>query len=142
MEKKNYVYLYRLARGDHGTQGVLHYNDKELHTLELPWRDNQRNISCIPKGEYECKTRTSPRFGLVYWIQKVKDRSFILIHSGNWAGDINKGLKTHVNGCILLGLNRGTLMGQLAVLNSRLAVNQFMREMEYKPFTLKIFEKF
>jgi len=142
MEKKKYCYLYRLARGDHGTQGVLHYNDTFLHTLELPWRDNQKNISCIPKGEYECIVRVSPRFGLVYWLQKVIDRTFILIHSGNWAGDINKGLKTHTNGCILLGFERGTLMGQLAVLNSRLALTKFMREMNNEPFVLKIFEKF
>jgi hypothetical protein len=137
-----YAHLYRLARGDQGTQGVLHYNNERLYTIELPWRKNMKNISCIPKGEYFCETRVSPRFGLVYWIKDVPNRSFILIHSGNWAGDVSKGYKAHVNGCILLGLQNGTLQGQLAVLNSRLAVNKFMREMEKEPFRLKIFENF
>lgn len=142
MDKKKYVRLFRMARGDHGTQGILQYNHEQLHTLELPWRNNYKNISCIPKGEYNCEVRVSPRFGLVYWIKEVPNRSFILIHSGNWAGDVSKGLKSHVNGCILLGLQKGTLQGQLAVLNSRLATNKFMREMEKEPFVLKILENF
>lgn len=141
MEKRS-VFLYRLARGDHGTQGMLHYDEQRFHTLELPWRNNYKNMSCIPKGNYQCEVRVSPRFGLVYWVKDVPNRNFILIHSGNWAGDTSKGFKSHVNGCILLGLQRGTLQGQLAVLNSRLAVTKFMREMENEPFVLKILENF
>ena len=35
-----------------GTTGVLQGVDLELHTLELPWRNNEPNISCIPAGVY------------------------------------------------------------------------------------------
>lgn len=139
---KLYANLYRLARSDQGTQGILNFHEYHVHTLELPWRDNQANISCIPRGEYECTARVSPKFGLVYWVKDVLGRNYILIHPGNWAGDVEKKYKTHTNGCILLGLDQGTLQGQIAVLNSRLAVTKFMREFDKQDFTLKIFEKF
>ena len=74
-------------------------------------------------------------------MQDVPYRSFILIHSGKWAGDVDKGYRTHVNGCILLGLKRGLLDGQIAVLNSRLAVSRLIRGMNYSDFILNIIEK-
>ena len=136
------VNLCRMRRSDQGTEGMIFYEGFNCRTLELPWRDNQRSISCIPPGEYFTKTRRSPRFGLTYHITEVPGRSYILIHSGNWAGDKNKGFKSHVNGCILLGQKRGWLAGQRAVLNSRITIRRFMEYMEYEPFTLKVLEAF
>ncbi len=136
------VNIFRMKRSDQGTLGILTYEEFKCFTLELPWRDNQRNISCIPIGSYPTDIRISPRFGQVYWVQEVPDRTFILIHSGNWAGDIKAGYKSHVNGCILLGKARGMLGNQLAVLNSRITVKAFMRRIEFQPFTLDIHEEF
>ena len=45
-------------------------------------------------------------------------------------------------GCILLGKKSGRLGGQAAVLNSRVAVRNFMEELEYEPFKLRIQEAF
>lgn len=64
-------------------------------TLELPWKDNKKNISCIPEGNYEVKKRYSERYKHHFHILNVPDRSFILIHSGNYY--------THTQGCILVG---------------------------------------
>jgi hypothetical protein len=66
-------------------------------TYELPWRDNERNISCIPSGIYDCRIRYSSTKGRSFEVLNVKDRSDILIHVGN----------THVDteGCILVGLD-------------------------------------
>ncbi len=136
------VNLCRLKRGDQGTRGMLFYGNFNCQTLELPWRKNQRSISCIPAGEYDVKIRISPKYGEIYWVTEVTDRTFILIHSGNWAGDTSKGYKTHVNGCILLGQKRGILAGQWAVLNSRITVKRFMQEMNYDPFKLRVLEAF
>ena len=136
------VYIHRQERSDHGTFGSLFYEDFSCYTLELPWRDNQRNISCIPTGEYHVDIRLSPKYGRIYWVRKVPNRSYILIHSGNWAGDTSKGLNTHVNGCILLGEKKGWLQGQRAVLNSRITVRRFMEKLIYEPFTLKILGNF
>ena len=139
---ENIANLCRMKRSNQGTRGILFFEDFHCETLELPWRENQRNISCIPAGDYKVKIRISPRYGQVYWVTEVPNRSFILFHSGNWAGDVKKGYKTHVNGCILLGQRRGLLVGQWAVLNSRITVKRFMLKIAYEPFILKIHESF
>jgi len=131
-----------MRRSNQGTLGMIYYDGFKCYTLELPWKENARNVSCIPKGSYEVKMRLSPKYGQAYWVSDVPDRSFILIHSGNWAGDKSKGFKTHVNGCILLGQKRGLLLSQLAVLNSRITVKRFMRKLQFQPFTLDIHEEF
>jgi len=36
-----------------GVNGQIFINGQFIcHTIELPWRNNQRNISCIPEGVY------------------------------------------------------------------------------------------
>jgi len=136
------VNLFRLQRSDQGTEGILVVDDFNCKTLELPWRNNQPQISCIPAGEYNVEIRLSNKYGRIYWVRKVPDRTYILIHSGNFAGDVSKGFKSHVMGCILLGKKRGFLGGQVAVLNSRITVRDFMETMDYEPFTLNIQENF
>lgn len=56
--------------------------------LELPWRDNQRRISCIPEGRYRVRTRRTDKFGQHYHIQNVPDRDGILQHPGNYTAEI------------------------------------------------------
>ncbi len=134
------IYLYRRNSDDQGIDGILSALGKSFFTLELPWRDNKPNKSCIPVGEYEVVIRKSPKFGTTYWVKDVPDRQFILIHSGNWAGDRSLGYKTHTYGCILLGSRKGTLERQKAILLSRPSVSDFMKTMNYQPFILKIEE--
>jgi len=132
--------LIRLRRSDHGTEGILIYRNFHCYSLELPWQNNQRNISCIPTGTYNVQIRVSPKYGRVYWITEVPDRSYILIHSGNWGGDVSKGLKTHTNGCILLGKYTGILQGQRAVLCSRPTITRFLNMIQERSFRLKILD--
>jgi hypothetical protein len=132
-----------MRRSDQGTVGLVYVDNVQYcYSLELPWRENRNNISCIPADTYSCEIRNSPRFGNTYWVKNVPNRQFILIHSGNWAGDVNKGFKSHVNGCILFGKEIGYLAGQLAILNSRITVKKFMNFMNYKGFKLEILENF
>ncbi|WP_430928937.1 DUF5675 family protein [Polaribacter marinivivus] len=90
-----------------GTNGTLFINGNFFcFTIELPWRDNKRNISCIPEREYEIKTRFSKKFQHHLIVKDVKGRSFILFHPAN---DANKELL----GCIapvtyLSGIGKGT----------------------------------
>src|SRR5512137_107271 len=90
------VQIRRTRMSDQGTEGVLLAPGFSCYTLELPWRDNMSNISCIPSGEYKCVIRHSPKMGNKYWVKKVPKREYILIHSGNFAGDTSKGYKSHV----------------------------------------------
>lgn len=64
-----------------------------LRSLELPWRDNLNNISCIPEGTYDCEKVVSPNHGLCVLLKDVPNRTAILIHAGNFAasGDALKG---------------------------------------------------
>lgn len=134
------VKLIRYEFSDEGTFGVLVFGDKICHCIELPDRGNQQTVSCIPPGNYECQITQSPSFGRVYHVLDVPDRSHILFHAGNYAGDIEEDLKTDSYGCILPGLSRGVLSGQKVVLNSRRALKFFMRELKEENFELQIIE--
>lgn len=64
-------------------------------TMELPWKENRRRVSCIPAGTYPAFLHKSPKFGDSLWVKNVPDRSEILIHKGNYNRD--------TLGCILPG---------------------------------------
>lgn len=140
------AYLFRQPTTEQGTFGYIVAAGKIWHTLELPDKQNQKNISCIPLGEYDCKVRYSPRFKrLTFHLQDVEGRTYILMHSANFAGEKEKGWQSHLNGCIALGKRRGKIKNkygnsQRAVLTSRVAVREFMEHMEHKEFNLTIRE--
>jgi hypothetical protein len=135
--------LLRTSTSDQGTLGVLVTTGGfECRTIELPWRDNRRNRSCIPEGQYECAWIRSDSFGPVYWVKGVPGRSGILIHPGNLAGDRELGFTTHSYGCILPGKYDGRLGEQRAVLVSRATVTDLERAMGRRPFTLTVKEMF
>ena len=132
------VYLKRQPSSDEGTLGKLLTEGFSAVTIELPWRKNISNLSCIPAGEYQTVIRKSNKFGIVYWVLKVEGRSYILIHSGNFAGNTEKGFKTHSHGCIIIGKYTGKLEGQKAVLLSKSTLRSFVNFMRKEPFTLII----
>ncbi len=103
------------------TIGELFINGERIcDTLENPWVDNQRNISCIPEGIYDVRLRlpreSATRDYIHLLVKDVKDRDYILIHIGNTAKD--------TSGCILVGL--GT--EQDVVHNSVLAMDLLIKE--------------
>jgi len=103
------------------TIGKLFINGESFcDTLENPWLDNQRNISCIPEGQYKVRLRlpreSATRDYLHLLVQDVPNRSYILFHIGNTAKD--------TSGCILLGNGRQ----QNIVENSRLAMDLVIKE--------------
>ena len=106
---------------DKSTLGKLFLNGEMFcQTLELPYLDNQRSISCIPIGQYKVRMRypreSATRDYLHLLVKDVKDRSYILVHIGNSAKD--------TRGCILVGI--GT--EQDFVKNSTLAMELLMKE--------------
>lgn len=131
--------LQREDSEDDGTYGTLRFPDGTvLNTLELPWRNNEARISCIPPGQYECRKRPSVSFGAAYEVQKVPGRSAILIHAGNAAGSADKGMKANSQGCILLGMDRGRKGNQKVITASKAAMQLFHEKMADQPFTLII----
>lgn len=142
---KSYT-LIRQETSDQGTFGSLMEQGKVLfRTGELPRYagdptiENERRLDCIVAGTYLCKIKTEwSKFGHVYRLENVPNRSEILIHSGNYCGNKAKGFKSDVEGCILLGTALGKLGEQKAVLNSRVALQAFMKLLADQPFTLEI----
>jgi len=69
-----------------GVNGNL-FNGAQLvcRTIELPWKNNIKQISCIPEGRYELKDRYSKKYGSHLILLGVKGRSYILIHPANCA---------------------------------------------------------
>ena len=133
------VTLNRHPTTDHGTLGQLTIGGEQFcWTIEPPDRDNQKNYSCIPTGDYVCVWHKSPKYGQVYLVTGVPDRSHVLIHPGNLAGDRKKNYITHSHGCILLGKYTGKLKNQTAVLSSRPTVRLFFEAMEQREFNLII----
>jgi len=75
--------LRRLTGGDQGTPGLV-LRDGELvcRTMELPWRDNRPNISCIPPGRYTChhlSRSASGRYHDVYHVTGIPHRAGIVV---------------------------------------------------------------
>lgn len=78
----------------HGTNGVLTVNGKPFcFTIELPWKDNEARVSCIPEGVYPLAKRFSVTLKHHLLVQQVPGRSLILIHKANHA-------ERELQGCI------------------------------------------
>lgn len=113
---------YTLVRDEYRstcTLGSLSIGGATFETLEPPWKNNERNVSCIPEGRYLCKflkQSASGKYKNCFHVTKVPDRVGILIHNGN--------LPTHTLGCIILGSRRGWLANKRAVLASRAAMTR------------------
>jgi len=58
-----------------------------IKSLELPWLDNERSISCIPAGTYECERINHPKYGHCWLVKDVPGRDSILVHIGNYAAE-------------------------------------------------------
>jgi len=113
--------LIRDTFTEESTIGELFINGERIcDTLERPYFNNQRNISCIPEGEYPVRLRlpreSASRDYLHLLVQDVPDRDWILFHRGNSAKD--------TSGCILVGLGSQ----QDFVSNSTLAMDLLIKE--------------
>ena len=89
-----------------GCNGAIYLNKVKIcNTIELPWKNNQRQISCIPEGTYELKKRHTARFGDHLILLNVPNRSYILLHAANDAMKEIKGCIATVT--VLTGQGRG-----------------------------------
>lgn len=105
----NSLILLRDIRTQKQTKGqlfVLNENADEMFscfTLELPWRNNAQEISCIPEDRYKVKKRWSKKYGWHLHILGVPGRDLILIHEANFVRQLL--------GCIAVGDKRVDIDG-------------------------------
>jgi len=100
--------LLRLRDDGQESLGTLFIYDElekifECKTLELPWKGNKTDISCIPTGKYHVNHRESDTYGSHLIVEDVKDRTYILIHVANYVRD--------VKGCIGVGKSYADIDG-------------------------------
>jgi len=113
--------LIRDTFSEESTIGELFLDGERIcDTLENPYINNKRNISCIPEGVYDVRLRlpreSATRNYVHLLVQEVPDRDWILFHRGNTAKD--------TSGCILVGLGSK----QDFVSNSTLAMDLLIKE--------------
>lgn len=121
------VCIERTKYGEHQTEGQLYVYDDlgnlKFHcfTLELPWKNNEKRVSCIPTGVYKTIRHHSPKFKKSFWIKDVPDRSEILIHSANFVRQLL--------GCIAVGSGHIDIDGDghLDVTSSRATIEKLWK---------------
>ena len=123
--------LVRYKFTENETFGKLYDDSGYLicYTIELPYKNNTRMISCVPCGRYQLfhynsdkypntVTLFNPRTNVYVNESNKYSRSKILFHSAN--------LSSELAGCIAPGLQIGTLHNKPAVLQSRNAMKKII----------------
>ena len=96
-----------------GTNGYfIHEGRLMMYSIELPWKDNLAQVSCIPEGRYQLIKRFNHQFRWHLQVMNVLQRTGILIHPANDALQELKGCIAPVS--FLTGVGKG--------LRSRLAL--------------------
>lgn len=107
--------IERKLLSENCTMGYLIADGEVLcYTLELPWKDNLNNISCIPAGTYNGIMRYDKTDGWRIQLENVPNRTGVQIHMGNYT--------TQIAGCVLVGTDAST--DDCSVLNSAAAYSK------------------
>lgn len=118
------------------TLGTLTFSTGQVFkTIERPWLNNQRQVSCIPPGTYTCvphgwEPNATVREKKAYLLLGTEPRTAILIHPANWADQLM--------GCIAPGMSSGILSGKPAVLSSQAAMAAICQIVGQNKFQLTI----
>jgi hypothetical protein len=91
----------------------------EFKGIELPWKNNEPGISCIPPGMYEAKAiyrASNGHYGILLF--DVPDRSEIMIHTANFVNQLR--------GCLAPGTDFADIDkdGIMDVTNSRKVMSE------------------
>lgn len=129
--------IVKLVRPDNwkdcpkGIQGHLIFpSGYKIPVLERPWKNNEREISCIDLGLYPVEYRISPltksltkgKHEKTFEIMDVDGRDDIMIHIGNF-------VKNSL-GCVLTGMSHGTTAdGEPTVWSSAKSFDIFIEKM-------------
>lgn len=101
VEHNNIVIQRACDSFDKQTNGLLAVVDIDLTpvfaciTLELPWRNNDSNVSHIPAGTYPARKMVSSTLGRIIAIDEVPQRDLIRIHTANKVEQLR--------GCVAVG---------------------------------------
>jgi hypothetical protein len=150
--------------GEQGTRSTVFAYDGPAcsHTWvggELRWTDLDRNgirdtnVSCSPQGSFIGKHTLSPKRSTpvnkvyVYQLENVPGAVALQLHIGNFFGDVSKGWQSDVEGCILLGKEKGLIKNKKGVLQEGIsgsvdAIKEFMNWANEEDIMVRITEQF
>ena len=118
---------------DHGVFSGLYDHDEGVKlcvTVERPWLDNRKNVSCVPEGDYIMHPHVSPKFGMCYALEHKDDSSIVSIHGPSERTHIllHKANRVcELQGCIAPGMDFGVIKGDWAVTSSGVALDRVMK---------------
>lgn len=109
---------------------VVNMAEQSHVTLENPWVNNKKKVSCIPDGVYDMKMRTSAvvkrasggAYSKGWEVKGVPGRTYIMFHPGNWPED--------TEGCIMVGKEYAMISDKPGISDSRASFQAFMGRME------------
>jgi len=114
------VLIQRISQDDTQTLGelkILGCGEVQRFTcLELPWKDNRRNVSCVPEGRYRAIRYKHPERGSSIVVLNVPGRTDIMVHVANF--------HRQLQGCIAPGIGFRDIDrdGHVDVTESRIAM--------------------
>ncbi len=82
----------------------------QLWTVERPWLNNRRYLSCIPEGDYPLRTFSGTRWAATIEVADVPHRSAILFHPAN--------RPVELAGCIAPGMDWAVESGGVPLVKS------------------------
>ena len=129
----NKLFLFRCPSRSYGTFGtlVLPEDRRCYSTLELPWKDNKKDESCVPSGDYEIEYTQSPSHGTYsYEILDVPGRTGIRFDIANRISELL--------GCVAVGMNIGHDGTDRYIEDSRIAIKSIERLLNYEKSMLRI----
>jgi hypothetical protein len=89
--------LIRISQTETETLGVFVINNKMVAlSLELPDKNNENFVSCIPEGKYKMTKEVHPKHKQCFRVHSVPNRVGILLHVANKVSQLE--------GCISCGL--------------------------------------
>jgi len=108
-----------------GTFGTLFFKGEQIaNSVEREWLNNEKNISCVPGGDYDLIWHNSSKFGNVIAlsnpnvgvvVQGKGLRTHCYVHAANFASQLQ--------GCIALGSKFSTQ--HIGVIDSRNTIKKF-----------------
>ena len=139
------VVLQRVWMDENQSTGSLIVLDKFRQPIyispciERGDRNNERNVSNVPTGTYPLVWENSPKFGMVWELKDVPNRSECKIHAANMWDEIN--------GCIAPGTYLGELNadGYYDTLSSGDALKRFhlaLADVQEQGTTITIFNSY
>ena len=142
---KKRVVLQRVWMDDNQSTGSLIVLDDLRQPIyispciERGDRNNEQNVSNVPTGTYPLVWENSPKFGMVWELKDVPNRSECKIHAAN--------MWNQINGCIAPGTYLGEINedGYYDTLSSGEALKRFhlaLEDMQEQGTTITIFNSY